>query len=252
MDSRIKFLILATVAMTAAALFAQQPNAARNPLGADPAAVAAGQQIYNGTCTVCHGPAGQGDRGPALNTPTLAHGSDDGELFRTIRNGIPNSQMAPFAQLTDTQTWQLVSYIRSLQGIAPAAGAAAINASAVPGDVAAGETVFYGKAACATCHEVNGRGGITGPDLSNAGRLPVAALRQKIVDPNNPLPAAPPAGGARGGGAGFGGRGGGAPSTLVVKMPDGKEIRGVRRNEDTFTLQMVDAAGQLSYWTRQR
>src|SRR4029077_7914511 len=139
-------------------------------------------------------------------------------------------------QLTDTQTWQLVSYIRSLQGIAPAAGAAATNATAVPGDVAAGEAVFYGKAACATCHEINGRGGVTGPDLSNAGRLPVAALRQKIVDPNNPLPAAPPAGGAaRGGG---GGRGGGAPSTVVVKMQDGKEIRGVRRNEDTFSLQM--------------
>ena len=28
-------------------------------------------------------------------------------------------------------------------------------------------------------------------------------------------------------------------------MLDGKEIRGVRRNEDTFSLQMVDATGQL-------
>src|SRR5437867_3572336 len=110
MDSRIKFLILAAVAMTAAALFAQQPAATQNPLGADPAAVAAGQQLYNGTCQACHAPAGQGDRGPALNTSTLAHGNSDAELFRTIRNGIPNSQMAPYALLTDTQTWQLVSY----------------------------------------------------------------------------------------------------------------------------------------------
>ena len=28
-------------------------------------------------------------------------------------------------------------------------------------------------------------------------------------------------------------------------MQDGREIRGVRRNEDTFSLQMVDATGQL-------
>src|SRR5205814_7538430 len=83
-------------------------------------------------------------------------------------------------------------------------------------------------------------------DLSNAGRLTVAALHQKIVDPNTPLPPAP---GAAGGGRGFpgggGGRGGGGAATVVVKMPDGKEIRGVRRNEDSFSLQMVDATGQL-------
>ena len=33
--------------------------------------------------------------------------------------------------------------------------------------------------------------------------------------------------------------------TVVVKMQDGQEIRGVRRNEDTFSLQMIDASGQL-------
>jgi len=33
--------------------------------------------------------------------------------------------------------------------------------------------------------------------------------------------------------------------TLIVKTQDGREIRGVRRNEDTFSVQMVDASGQL-------
>ena len=37
----------------------------------------------------------------------------------------------------------------------------------------------------------------------------------------------------------------GPPATVVVKTADGREIRGVRRNEDTFSLQMVDTAGQL-------
>ena len=33
--------------------------------------------------------------------------------------------------------------------------------------------------------------------------------------------------------------------TLVVKTQDGRELRGVRRNEDTFSLQMVDESGRL-------
>jgi PQQ-dependent dehydrogenase (methanol/ethanol family) len=253
MDSRLKVFILASAAAVAGVVFAQQSDTTRNPLGNNPAAIAAGQQVYDGTCQACHGPAGQGDRGPALNTPTLPHGSEDGDLFHTIRAGIPNSQMPPFARLTDEQTWQLVSYIHSLQGLqtaAPGAGRGATNTAPVPGDAAAGEAAFFGRAACASCHEVNGRGGVTGPDLSNAGRLSAAALRQKIVDPNNPLPA-PPAGG-RGAGGGGGGRGGGAPTMLVVKTQDGREIRGVRRNEDTFSVQMVDASGQLHLLDKQK
>src|SRR6202022_1182506 len=178
------------------------------------AAVTEGQQLYNQTCQACHGPAGQGDRGPALNTPTLAHGSDDGELFHTIRTGLPGTQMPPFARLTDTETWQLVSYVHSLQGVSSAAGALSATTMTVAGDAAAGEAGLYGKAACSSCHEVNGRGGITGPDLSNAARFSPAALRQKVIDPNSPMaPAGAGAGrGAGGRGGGFGGRGGGPPT----------------------------------------
>jgi len=82
-----------------------------------------------------------------------------------------------------------------------------------------GEALFFGKAACASCHGVNGRGGIVGPDLSNAGRLSVDALHQKIVDPNaNPNPS-----------------GRGRPSIMVARTKDGQEIRGIRRAEDTFS-----------------
>jgi PQQ-dependent dehydrogenase (methanol/ethanol family) len=97
------------------------------------------------------------------------------------------------------------------------------------GNVAAGEGVFFGKGNCATCHEINGRGGIVGPDLSAAGTRTPEALRAKILNPNS----AP------------GGRGGGAPLVVVARRPDGREIQGVRRYEDTFSLQLVDASGQL-------
>src|SRR5207302_376790 len=99
-----------------------------------------------------------------------------------------------------------------------------------PAAAAAGKEVFFGKAGCASCHGVNGHGGITGPDLSAAGRASAEQLRAKILNPNTS-------------GQTPGGRGG--PLTIVAKMKDGREIQGVRRNEDTFTLQIVDASGQL-------
>ena len=104
-------------------------------------------------------------------------------------------------------------------GLSAAAFAAQQNSAET---VAAGEALFFGKAGCASCHEVNGRGGVAGPDLSAAGQRPPEALQAKILNPNSP-PAL----------------------TIVAKMKDGREIQGVRRNEDTFTLQIVDASGQL-------
>src|SRR5207344_1390546 len=106
-------------------------------------------------CQGCHGPAGQGDRdrgAPALRSASLARGNDDADLFRNIRSGVPGTQMPSFSRLTDEQIWQVVSYIRSLQGTEAAPVAAS---TPVTGDIAAGEALFFGAAACAGCHEVN-------------------------------------------------------------------------------------------------
>jgi mono/diheme cytochrome c family protein len=78
----------ATITMTVAA---QQSETTRNPLGGDPAAVSAGQRLYDQGCAGCHAAAGQGsDRAPAL-TGRFAHGSDDGDLFHSIREGVPGT-----------------------------------------------------------------------------------------------------------------------------------------------------------------
>ena len=241
--------VFAFLPLLAGSLLAQPVPAADtvvNPLAANPAAALAGRQIFEVTCQICHGASGQGDRdrgGSALNNPAvLKHGNADTDLFRVIRNGVAGTQMPPFAVFTDQQTWELVSYVRTLQETnAPAA-----NAPAVPGDIAAGESLFFGRATCAECHEVNGRGGITGPDLSGAARLTPAALRQKIIAPNSPPPVDPAAREGRGG------RGGPPPVTIVVKTPTGQEIRGVRRNEDLYTVQLVDAQGKLHLIDKQR
>src|ERR1041384_4852281 len=97
------------------------------------------------------------------------------------------------ANVPDNQIWQLVAYIRSLAPVAERGPAA--SGSAVGGSAAVGEAIFFGKGACATCHDINGRGGAVASDLSGAGQLPVATLRQAIVGPYG---IAAPAGGGGG------------------------------------------------------
>jgi PQQ-dependent dehydrogenase (methanol/ethanol family) len=218
-------LVAGAVGLGLASPFARQSDTTRNPLAGRADAAAAGRRLYDQTCQSCHGPAGQGERAPALDRGAFTRGNEDGDLFHTIRAGVPGTQMPPFPALSDEQTWQLVTYVRSLTAAAPAPAAAASS-----GDAAAGESIFFGKAGCARCHEVNGRGGIVGPDLSTAGRLPAAMLRTKIVTP---------------GAAVQSGRGAAAPQVIAVTLADGRRIRGVRRNEDTFTAQIVDESGAL-------
>jgi alcohol dehydrogenase (cytochrome c) len=227
MNKTLVRCVAAAAGISAGVLLAQQSDTTRNPLAGRAEAAAAGRRLYDSTCVACHGPAGQGDRGPALDSGRFAHGSEDGDLFHAIRAGVPGTQMPPFAGLTDEQTWQLVSYLRSLTAAAPPPAAS----GGIVGDPAAGEALFFGTAGCATCHEVDGRGGIVGPDLSTAGRLSPEVLDRKILDPS--APAATGRGAPR------------PPQVIVVKTSDGREVRGVRRNEDTFSVQMVDASGAL-------
>ena len=85
---------------------------------------------------------------------------------RAFASGFPARRCRLSQRSTADQVWQLVSYLRSLSGSV----ASAANPRSA-GDAAAGENLFFGKAACAACHAVNSRGANVGPDLSNAGRI---------------------------------------------------------------------------------
>src|SRR5688572_1063855 len=134
---RIEGLAVLALAAAGVGLFAQQSDTTRNPLGSSPASIAAGRLLYDQTCQSCHGPAGQGDRGPALTTGRFTRGNADGDLFRTIREGVQGSQMPPFRGLSDDQVWQLVSYVQSLASAAGIEPAAANIAATTGGDPAA-------------------------------------------------------------------------------------------------------------------
>jgi putative heme-binding domain-containing protein len=208
--------------MVAAAVAAWAPSSAAAQTAAD---LQAGKTLFNGLCVTCHGFEGAGQMAPPLNRPKLRLAATDAALREIIAEGIPNSGMPRVRRTTENELRQLMAYVRSL-------GQAA--RTPVRGDAAAGRQL-YAKLGCAACHVIDGQGGIVGPSLSDIGMMRGADyLRQSIVDPAAELPRGTLAVPARGYVEDL-------PVTVVTK--DGREVQGVRLNEDAFTIQLRDAKG---------
>jgi PQQ-dependent dehydrogenase (methanol/ethanol family) len=225
---------LALILATHLAAQSDRAEAQQNPFTAQPAAIAAGKTLYTAQCQTCH-PTG---------IATFQHGSADGEIFLNIRNGIRNTTMQPYTQLSTDQTWQIIAYMRTLNtGPAPVS----TTTATVTGDTANGKLVFEGKGACLTCHQFNGKGIAVGPDLTSS-TLTADQIQAAINNPN--ATAAPAAGG--GGGRGRGGRGGGnvGRATVTATTADGKVYKGTRKSQDTFTIQFVDTTGAYRSFDR--
>lgn len=184
-----------------------------NPLGRSSAVIEAGRQLYNQSCTVCHGLEGTiGDRGPALAAKRRYLRTGDDDLFGAIKNGIPGTLMPP-AGMADEDVWKVVAYIRSLRATA--------SDEFVAGDVDHGEEVFRSKADCGNCHMIDGHGGLLGPDLTNIGaERSTRELRAALTTPRPAIPR------------------GYQPVRLTLKS--GENIDGIVKNEDNFSLQVMD------------
>src|SRR6478609_7536185 len=89
--NRLPYAILGLVGLAVGVLVAQQQptppsDTVVNPQANNPAAITAGRQIFEGTCSNCHGQGAVGDRqrnAPALNTTGLAYGDADADIFKT-------------------------------------------------------------------------------------------------------------------------------------------------------------------------
>src|SRR5690606_14037803 len=85
-----------------------------------PEFVAAGQEIYLLNCGMCHGNQGEGLIGPNLTDEYWLHGGEVGDIFRTIKYGVPEKGMVPWeANLTPVQIAQVSNYILSIVGTNP-------------------------------------------------------------------------------------------------------------------------------------
>jgi mono/diheme cytochrome c family protein len=99
----------------------------KNPVKRTPEGLTEAAQLFRENCVLCHGKTGAGDgpAGKALNrkpadftdAKTMKKATD-GELFWKMTTG--RLPMPSWAQLSDTQRWELVNYIRTLSGKAAA------------------------------------------------------------------------------------------------------------------------------------
>lgn len=92
----------------------QADRARTNPYAGDPAAAAAGQNLFNNNCAKCHGEtaAGKGSR-PSLKSDRIQHATD-GELAWLIKNGEAFKGMPGWGALPEPERWQIIAYLRSL------------------------------------------------------------------------------------------------------------------------------------------
>jgi mono/diheme cytochrome c family protein len=88
--------------------------ARRNPLEADPDAVAAGGKLFELHGAECHGKtAAGGKKAPSLLADEVQQATP-GTLFWLLTNGVVRRGMPVWSKLPEPQRWQLVSYIKSL------------------------------------------------------------------------------------------------------------------------------------------
>lgn len=203
-------------------------------LGAqDQADLGTGRVHYMASCARCHGVDGGGGEGPPLARSRLERAPDDSTLVSIIVGGIPGTGMSGSWWLSERESSAVARYVRSLAPSGPD------GAEVLTGDPTRGRALFESEG-CARCHTIGGFGTARGPDLSAVGsRRGPAHLRQALVDPAAVLP------------RGLSAMPREFVDYLVVRVVDGagRELRGMRMNEDSYTIQIKDARGVVhSYY----
>jgi cytochrome c oxidase cbb3-type subunit III len=187
-----------------------------------------GRRLFETHCSFCHGPHGEGGKGPTLAQPTLPRASTDDALLTILRRGIDGTEM-PRARMQPEEIQLVAKYVRALGRIAP---------ETVRGNPQRGAEL-YAKGACSQCHTIDGHGGAFGPDLTEIGRRRSAAyLRRALTEPAAEVPQSFNA------------------FRSDINLPEnflyvravprsGEQVAGVRVNEDTFSIQVRDQTGRL-------
>ncbi len=94
----------------------------QNPVAGDARSLHNGRMYYQINCAVCHGEAGKGD-GPILTAKAIypppligasAEGRSDGYIWGIIRNG--RGAMPSYDRIEEMDRWDVVNYVRGLQG----------------------------------------------------------------------------------------------------------------------------------------
>ncbi len=87
----------------------------------DEMALSLGETLFRTNCTPCHGQLGEGNSiGPNLTDKYWVHGGGIKDIFKVIKNGIPEKGMIAWkSQLAPADIQKVASFILSLQGTNP-------------------------------------------------------------------------------------------------------------------------------------
>lgn len=214
-----------------------------------------GKILFDNTCSVCHGPdgEGQGELGFKLTSARIRFASDE-QIEWMIRDGNRTKGMPPFdpkhleeGKLRDFGSFNepldfpaLIAYIRHLQRPAepkdssPAAARLLLRLSPM-GDPDRGKALFAGKARCAECHSIGRRGshrkGPLAPDLIGlASRQTPAFIFLSILYPSETIT------------QGF--------AAKELTLPRGRKVTGIFRNETSEAVEIYNSAA--SEWKMHR
>ncbi len=200
-----------------------QSTEAKNPLAGNREAIDKGRKLFKRDCAPCHGVDASGARGPDLTSGRMTHGDGDAQLFKVVSKGIVDTEM-PGGYYEDRETWAIIAFLRSV--VRPGQAGSKVQ---VTGDDRVGESLF--AQLCSQCHQVNGKGGRLGPDLSRIGvARSIGHLTESIRHASKDVPV--------------------KYDTLIALTKDGKRITGIRLNEDTFSLQMMDERENIHLWRK--
>jgi len=181
---------------------------------ASPADLGAGRAIFQSRCALCHGLNGGGGRGPDLRRPKLTHAGDEA-LKLVISSGISPGMPAAW-YLSPEELGNIAAFVLSL---------GSVPHEKLAGDFQRGKLIYV-RSNCAACHILDGDGTSIGPDLTAIGtRRAAAQIRATLIDPSKTLQ------------EGF--------LLIEAVTATGKTIRGIRLNEDTFTIQIKDLQGKI-------
>ena len=188
--------------------------------------ISAGRSYFEKQCSRCHGfdARGNDEVGAPNLTGKLTRASSSAGIYTILREGISGTaMMAVDPQVPDAQLWQLAAYIESLSR-----ESASI---AVRGTAEAGKALFNDVAECLDCHMLDGKGGRLGPDLSTIGsQLSPDELALSLIEPSAKV----------------------APRwwSLTLEDKNGIERSGLRMNEDSFSVRIMDTDSQLWSYPR--
>lgn len=204
------------------------PQGGGNLPAFSPEQIQAGQSLFAGQCSFCHGrDAAGGEGGPDLTASALVAQDVHGEkIGQVVRNGRLDKGMPAFAP-TDEQLATLVAFIHDRKAKAKEGRRRTVDVTDLQtGNAEAGMRYFNGAGGCAKCHSPSG-------DLAGiAGKFQgLDLLRRMLYEEER-----------------RGTKSSGPMPTATVILPSGQTVTGKLAYRDEFTIALVDASGWHRSW----